>query len=455
MKKALIITGLIVITFSAVFTWAVKFPPWQIGAAIKISTGLGAKLACSAKHISKLSDAQIIEDLASYSPANRLLDIEYIHTEKRVKASMFGLSEASATFRENIGCALDFGDTSALYAVTAPSYKSLAEAQQMKIWPEGEIVNTILPTVQLSLNEQLMLDNQGGFDTRALLIVKDGIVVAESYAEGFSANSLLLGWSMGKSMTAMMIGHLILQGQLAINDTNLFPQWQNDERKEISLEDLLTMTSGLDFDEVYTPGSDSTHMLFSAYSASDVALASPLKEIPGSHFSYSSGTTNILSRLIYKRVGASAQANIDFLHTHVLSPLGMHHTLFETDSSGVFVGSSYMYASARDWARLGQVMLNNGKLNGHKLVNESWLAQAHSPNNSNNDGRYGYQFWLNQGNGNNEQDLRWPNLPEDAYAMMGNRGQVVMIIPSSKTVIVRLGWSASHYNVNERFASFL
>lgn len=454
MKKALIIIGLVLITLSALFTWAVKFPPWQIGAAIKISTGLGAKLACSAKHISKLSNAQIVEDLASYSPANRLLDIEYLNDEKRVKASMFGLSEASATFRENIGCALDFGDTSALDAVTAPSYTSLAETQQMKIWPAGSIVNTIEPAVQSNLDEQLLLDNQGGYDTRALLIVKDGVVLAESYAEGFDANSLLLGWSMGKSVTAMMIGHLILQEQLAVSDTNLFPQWQNDERKTISLKDLLTMTSGLDFNEVYTPGSDSTHMLFSAYSASDVALASPLKEKPGTHFSYSSGTTNILSRLIYKRVGASAQANIDFLHTHVLSPLGMHHTLFETDSSGVFVGSSYMYASARDWARLGLVMLNNGELNGHKLVNEDWLAQAHAPNNSINDGRYAYQFWLNKSNGNDGQGLRWPNLPEDAYAMMGNRGQVVMIIPSSKMVIVRLGWSASHYDVNQRFVNF-
>jgi CubicO group peptidase (beta-lactamase class C family) len=117
----------------------------------------------------------------------------------------------------------------------------------------------------------------------------------------------------------------------------------------------------------------------------------------------------------------------------------------------VLVGSSFMYASARDWARLGQLMLNEGMLNGHRILSADWVHRSRRPNPSRNEPRYGYQFWLN-GGGNNR---RWPDLPDDAFAMMGNRSQVVMMIPSRQTVIVRLGWSADGYPTSQRFASLL
>ncbi|MFC6981513.1 serine hydrolase domain-containing protein [Microbulbifer taiwanensis] len=211
------------------------------------------------------------------------------------------------------------------------------------------------------------------------------------------------------------------------------------------------MASGLDFDETYAPGSDATKMLFNAHSASDIALASRTAHAPGEHFSYSSGTTNLIARWIHERLGGDVQTSLDFFQREILQPLGMAHTVFEVDPSGVFVGSSYIYASGRDWARLGQLMLNRGQWQGAQVLSDDWVARAAAPNTSANEPRYGYQFWLNGGG----EELRYPQLPADAYFMLGNREQAVMISPSTKTVVVRLGWSASEYPTGENFAGLL
>ena len=131
--------------------------------------------------------------------------------------------------------------------------------------------------------------------------------------------------------------------------------------------------------------------------------------------------------------------------------MGFQHAVFETDASGVFMGSSYFYASARDWARIGQLMLNGGVINGQRLVTESWVSRATSPNQSDNDKAYGYQWWLNRGN----EKLRFQALPKDLFYANGNRQQLVMVFPSQKAVIVRLGWTSGRYPVTDNFAKIL
>ena len=158
----------------------------------------------------------------------------------------------------------------------------------------------------------------------------------------------------------------------------------------------------------------------------------------------------MLSKL-YERTHGGSQAALDALYRDVFIPLGMHHSVLEVDPSGSFVGSSYIYATARDWARLGQLMLNDGELNGHRIVEPSWVQAAQIPNTSVNEPGYAQQFWLNT----NGETLRWPQLPEDAYAMMGNREQVVMVIPSRKAVLVRLGWSSGAYPTAANFQAVL
>ena len=422
------------------------FSVTELGAAVRVATGMGAKLACSGRFVSGFDEAQIVEDLASYSPANRLLGLDYDLADKRVSATLLGMGRASASYREGLGCTLDIGDPSELDTIQV-----MAPAVVSAEWPGGNQAPHIDQTLQQRVTTLLQQDNAAGLETRALLVVQDGKLVAEAYGEGVDAQTPLLGWSMGKSLTAMMLGRMEALELIQTDAAALFPQWQDDARSQISLEDLLQMSSGLDFDETYAPGSDSTKMLFSAASASDVAMASPAKFTPGTHFAYSSGTTNLLARWLHERLGGEPQSSVDFFTNEILKPLGMRNTVFELDPSGVFVGSSYIYASARDWARLGQVMLNKGTLNGQRLLSEDWVSRASTPNGSDNDPRYGYQFWLNGGG----EALRFPQLPADAYFMLGNRKQVVMVSPSTNTVIVRLGWTRGDYPTGENFARLL
>ncbi|KUJ82990.1 serine hydrolase [Microbulbifer flavimaris] len=418
----------------------------QLGSAVRVATGMGAKLACSGRYVSGFTPAGIVEDLASYSPANRLLNLDYDDDARRVTADLIGLGEVSARYRKGLGCALEIGDTTPLDQVAVTPVEVDGEP-----WPKGSSAPSIDAELQQRLDAILAADNAAGLETRALLVIQDGALVAESYADGITPQTPLLGWSMGKSLTAMLQGRLEALGQGDRQAGALFAEWRDDPRREITLEQLLQMSSGLAFDETYAPGSDATHMLFSAQSASDVALASPPAHAPGSHFSYSSGTTNLIARWLHQQLGSDVQASVDFFQRELLQPLGMANTVFEVDPSGIFVGSSYIYASARDWARLGQLMLNGGELNGQRLLSEDWVARASMPNGSDNEPRYGYQFWLNSG----ADVLRYPELPADAYFMQGNRKQVVMMAPSTNTVIVRLGWSAGSYPVGQNFAELL
>ncbi len=419
--------------------------PFALGELAPVASGMGAKIACSHRYITGLTPEQITSDLASYSKAYDLIELQFDDTRRLSTASLFGSAPQSARFRDGIGCTLDIGDTSALDSLSTPAVTTSTAP-----WPAGDTVNTISANTQSALDRLLLRDEVEGYDTRALLLVRNGEVIAESYGEGFHAGTRHLGWSMGKSLTAMLLGSLEYRGKIDPLETNLFAAWSGDERSAISMENLLQMSSGLAFNETYLPGSDATHMLFNAQSAAAVALEKPLTYQPGRHFSYSSGTTNILSALLVERLGGT-QGAIDFLYSDFLAPLGMTRTVLEPDPSGVFVGSSYVYGSARDWGRLGQLMLEGGELNGVRLLTADWVERASRPNAALNDPRYGYQFWLNRGG----DELRWPGLPEDAYAMMGNRGQVVMIIPSARTVLVRLGWTAGDYPVSERFSALL
>lgn len=426
--------------------YVLGFSLWRIGDAIAVATSMGAKLGCSSRFISHINKVQIINDLASYSPVNRYLNLHYDMDNKTVSASLFGMAHTSATYRTGLGCTLDIGHTTSLDSITAPPVVVSPSIP----WPRGENVISIQPARQNMLNAILTQDNTDGLNTRALLLVENGEITAESYAHGYDQNSRLLGWSMGKSVTAIMLGRMAYLNMATMQQTQLFPNWV-DERKHITLEHMLQMSSGLMFDETYAPGSDSTDMLFNAHSASELALHKPLAFQPGEHFSYSSGTTNVLMRWMYEHLGGNTQQLSDFFRNEILQPLSLAHTVFEPDPSGVFVGSSYIYASARDWARLGLLMLNKGTINEQRILSEAWVTAATRKNNSKNYQSYGYHFWLNKKDGG----LRWPELPADAYFMMGNRKQYVMVVPSKNSVVVRLGWTKGDYPVAKNFSTLI
>lgn len=445
MLKKILISLVVVVLLIAAGLRLIGISVLHLDDVVDVASGLGAKIACSGKFVTGLTEQQIMDDLAGYSPATKLLDIQY--QGNKVTADFMGLSLSSATFRGNLGCTLD--SAQALVDLDKLSAADL-KARSMS-WPAGETVNSIEQTMQTLVDSILRQDNQDGLDTRALLVVKDGYIVAESYAQGFDYATPLLGWSMGKSLTSIMLGNLALKQRVKVNSKELFSQWQNDERSNISLENLLQMSSGLAFAETYIPGTDSTRMLFLEPSTSGYALAKPVEHPPGKHFAYSSGTTNILMRYVFETLGAQPQALVNYFHTEIAIPLGLANTVFELDSEGIYVGSSYIFSSARDWARMGWLMVNQGVINNQQLISKDWVKAATQSNQSENDGRYGYQFWLNTG-GN--QAPRWSDLPSDLYAMMGNKGQRVMMIPAKNAVIVRLGWSNS-YPDSENFGKII
>lgn len=427
--------------------YSVGMSPTSLGANVAVGTGMGAKLGCSGRFLSGFDNTRILQDLASYSPAFDWLSLDIDEQTKRAHVSLMGLAKTSATYREGIGCSLDPGDGDELTQLAAPRAPVVNDDRP---WPAGAAEPILNEALMQTLAASMAQDQAEGLQTRALVVVQRGQILAEIYAPGITPDTRLMGWSMGKSLTALMLGWLEQRGELSVDEQRLFDEWSADERASITIKDLLQMTSGLDFSEVYVPGSDATRMLFMESSAASVPLQSPLKYPPGSRFSYSSGTTNLLSLLFTQRVGGPQNA-INHLYQDILWPLGMHDTNLEPDASGVFVGSSNIYATARDWARLGETFLNQGELNGVRIARSSFMRELVQPNASGNDRAYGYQVWLNRG----EMGSRWPDLPEDAYAFTGNRGQTVMILPSEQAVMVRLGWSAKYYPRNERFAHWL
>ena len=437
MKKVLIGIVVLISVIVALFL-AMGLSVSNLKSNVDVGVGIAAKLGCTSRYLSGFTSEQITEDLRSYSEAISAFSLHFDDVTKVTTASILGFNEVSATYRPGLGCSLDIGDTSALDAIKiAPNTSKTTLPANVE-----HDVQTVLDTVMSD-------DDEVGLNTRALTVVSNGMVIAEKYADGMSSDTPHLGWSMGKSVTSLLIGHLVMNGKLDPAQTQLFPQWQ-DERADIPLENLLTMTSGLFFDETYAPGSDATHMLFSVHDGSAIPRDQPQAHPPGTHFAYSSGTTALLSRLVVAELGG-VTSTYPYLYHQIFRPMGIHTLRLEPDPSGVFVGSSYVYGTAYDWARLGQIYLNGGELDGVRVVTEEWIKASQQVNKSTNDPAYGYQVWLNHSIKGGAEHLRWPSLPKDTYAMTGNRGQYVMMIPSMKLILVRLGWSGQRYPLDDRF----
>ncbi|HEX8057872.1 MAG TPA: serine hydrolase [Novosphingobium sp.] len=296
--------------------------------------------------------------------------------------------------------------------------------------------------------DDLFADGQAG-ETRALLVMSGGRIVAERYGEGFGPNSRLIGWSMSKTITGVMIGQLVADGRLRLNETAPVPAWQRsgDPRGEITLRQLLQMRSGLRHREASSPvyDSDEVRMLFldgrddmAAY-----AEAQPLEADPGRTFEYSSATTVILSDIAARALTDNPdpafrrQAVRDYLHTRLLDPVGMKSAVVEFDAAGTLIGSSMMHATARDWGKFGEFLRNGGAVRGAQLVPRGWVDFMTSPSPRNP--AYGAQLWLNRptkGGG----DMLFPDrAPQSAFACVGHLGQYVIVSPDQKLTLVRLG----------------
>ncbi|UJR11179.1 hypothetical protein I4U23_015360 [Adineta vaga] len=414
---------------------------------LPIVSGYGTKYICSSIFIAGHNEnQQRAEDLAFFPLNYATFMVNY--TELSVTGSLFGLAPRKAIYRNGLGATLinDFTEeqihTQPFKIATLPNVN-----QDNILWPMGnQILDNQYPSnVNQTLVENVIdtlfieKDPTNLLRTRAVVVVYDGKLIAERYGSGYSSSTKFLGWSMTKSITSALIGILVKDKKLSIDESAPVPEWNNtdDPRHSITIKHLLQQTSGLDFAEDYYTNSDVTQMLFSTGDMAAFAASHSLKYKPGNYCYYSSGNTNILSRIIRHTVGENDYHS--FPYRNLFYKLGMNNMTMEVDASGTFVGSSYSWGTARDWARFGMLYLNNGFYINEQILSEEWVKQTATLGGSNIHGEYGYQFWLNTGKDNDPSTRRFPDVPIDMFYASGFDGQAVFVIPSKKLVVVRLG----------------
>jgi len=323
-------------------------------------------------------------------------------------------------------------------------------------WPMGNLRSDSIPpgvdTEKLNDVVTHAFDEPTGASlrrTRAILVVYDGKIIAEKYAPGFTKDSRQIGWSMTKSITNAMVGILVKQGKLDVNAPAPIEAWKNDARNKITLNDLMHMSSGLDWVENYGGPSGATNMLFKKKDMGVYAASVPAKDEPGKIFKYSSGTTNIISRIVRDHIGDENYYR--FPYEELFYKLGIYSMVLEPDAGGTIVGSSYSFATARDWARFGLLYLNDGVWNGERILPEGWVKYSTTPTSGAKLGEYGAQFWLNAGEAGNASNRTYPSVPAELYWADGFEGQNVFILPSKKLVIVKLSQSQGSYLNDDEF----
>ena len=356
--------------------------------------------------------------------------------QRFVTSTVYGLKKRKAIYREGLGATLIDNDFDVTKPYEVPKRNKINNNLP---YPYGnqEPADTLFSNVDYAkLNAAVnnAFDKKGikNKRTRSVIVLYKGKLIAEKYTDGFTKDSKILGWSMTKSLTATYFGILQKQGKIDIMKPAPIKEWANDDRKNITISDLLHMNSGLEWEEDYTKICDVTKMLFIDKDMTQSQTDKPLIAKPNNRWYYSSGTTNLLSGILRKQF-KTHQEYLDFWYSSLFDKIGMNSALVETDMEGNFVGSSYGWATTRDWAKFGQLYLNKGNWNGEQLFDESWAKYVATPTNTSN-GRYGGQFWLNAGG-------YFPDVPKDMFYCSGYQGQMVAVFPSHDLVIVRMGLS--------------
>jgi CubicO group peptidase (beta-lactamase class C family) len=443
-----------VIVFGVILIAAVIGGGWYLSNTLPIGTGHVAKTICSNVFISKRNPETVFrEDIAPVHFLFAITKFDVNETEKSVTSTSYGFFRTKAIFRAGCGCTVVKGITEEelrrqTFMNVAPQ-PSDEKRNTDQLWPVGDR----LPQEPLQagvdgdkLNQALDAafaepspDNPR--KTRAVVVLYDGKLIAERYAPGFSESMPLLGWSMSKSVTNALVGVLVEKGKLDIHRSAPVPEWQHadDPRRRITLDQLLRMSGGLEFNEAYAPFSDAVSMFYDSYDFAAYAAQKSLEAQPDSKFHYSSGTANIIARIVRRAAEEEFRNYYTFIYRELFAKIGMHSAKFEPDPSGTFVGSSYVFATARDWARFGLLYLQDGVWEGERLLPEGWVAYTTTPTPQAPLGEYGVLFWLNAGSASNPENRRWPSVPSDAYWANGFQEQKVIIIPSRKLVLVRLG----------------
>lgn len=429
MRRALrifgVVVGLLALTIVGLGAW-IAIARQDV---LQLVTAGTAKTVCSNVFMAgREVDAIVQADLLALGyQIFHLVKIDVSPAEHRVDAALLGfIARRHAQYVEGRGCTNVMGDQSWKRPAAQPlPPRTSADA----LWPAGEKVEVSENTrLQAAVNDPALQ----GPGMRAIVVVHDGRIIAETYSEGFGATTPLHGWSMTKSVTAALVGMAIKDGKLSLEQKHLFPQWAGDGHAEISIADLMAMTAGLKWSEAEGRVTDPGRMEFLVRDTAAFARGLPLDTPPGTRFNYSGAQTVLLTRLWQDAVGEGAPS---YPRERLFNPLGMTSAVLEADEVGTFRGEGFLFATARDWARFGEFLRLGGQWNGQQLLPEGFVDYMRSPSPVSDEGHgpvYGRgQIWLAKGLGY--------DLPADTFMMEGHLRQVIAIIPSRKLVILRMG----------------
>lgn len=433
---------LILPTIAIGLTCALGTAAWFVVPVLSVGVGHKAKVLCSGVFVSKRAPSEVLSDLqADDLSILRYVDASIDTVAHTVTSRALGVTRR-AVYRDGLGCAL------ALDNLTPPQ---LLESDRGPKVAAGSSENGgLMPNERTTASRpraKLVAAVARAFDepdpqyprrTRAVVVMQGGEIVAERYAAGIGPNTALAGWSMSKSVINALVGVLVQEGRLKVDAPAPIPEWHHpaDPRARITIDQLLRMSSGLRFDEDQdSPRSDVLRMLFGVGDIAEFVTSRAIAFAPGTHWEYSNASSNIIAAAI-RNVLHDRATYLTFPRRELFGPMGMSSVVLETDAAGTFIGSSYVYATARDWARFGTLYIRDGVWNGRRILPPGWVDYTITPAPADSAKRYGAHFWLAiplEYAGSN------PRLPVPAFHAAGHEGQFVTIVPSRDLVIVRLG----------------
>lgn len=414
-----------------------------------VASGYTSKEICSGTFVSGLDPDQVYADMVEPEGAigyiSPLIRFDVNPEQREVTTTIAGFYKTRAVYGEGMGCMLVHqpDDVNLVAAADVDTVIGLSDSQGPEI-AGNAMVETKNERLRAALDRAFAEREQPPYiRTQAVVVVKDGKIVAERYASGIGVDTPLLGWSATKSVTNALIGILVRQGKLNVDQSAPIAAWQDekDPRHLITINELLRQTSGLALKQTSSGFDPASRMIFLERDMAGFAEHAELAAAPGSQWAYTDGNFILLSRIIRDAVGGRASDVRQFAQRELFGPTGMEHVTLEFDATGTPNGAMSMLASARDWARFGQLYLNDGMAGTDRILPEGWVEYSASQT---LDTGYGAGFWINQAvSGNAPYGLPWgmPHVPQDAFFAMGNMGQHIVIVPSQHLVVVRLGMS--------------
>ncbi|HEX5687624.1 MAG TPA: serine hydrolase [Ideonella sp.] len=433
--------ALVAVSLTAGLAGCADLPPVR---AVRIATAATSEVMCNAAFVSRLDPQRAADD--EMRPAGGMgliawgLRSEVDAERHEVRTTFAGQALGRATWREGGGCTVVHGDA------PLPPLARTARVAQPDPFP-GLAVPAPVPArdPRLAAAVDAAFQETAGATprrTQAVLVVQHGRILAERYADDIRADTPLAGHSISKSVVHALVGVLVRQGRLNPDAPLQLPAWQTpgDPRATITPNLLLANASGLPWDEANRGWDGATRMWHVEPDPAAFAMRVPAETDPGTFFAYSNAGWTVLSRVLRDLNGGSAEGFNAFAERELMAPLGMRDTVLTIDATGTPMGANLFFASARDWARFGLLYLNDGVVNGRRLLPEGWVHEARTPT---LDAGYGRGFWLNHRHDRHPLPGHWglPGAPSEAFFARGYLGQFIVIVPSLDLVIVRLGVS--------------